>query len=145
MRKTTRRRFLGRSAVTAGALAAAPAVHASGNDLLRVGLVGCGGRGTGAATQALQADKNVRLVALADVFEDNLKRSLKTLTESEVKDKVDVAPDHRFTGFDGYKKLIAAVDVVLLATPPHFRPMHLKAAIDAGKHVFAEKPVAAQS
>ena len=110
---------------------------------LRVGLVGCGGRGTGAAAQALQADSNVKLVAMGDAFEDRLETSLQTLQkQSEVEDKIDVASERRFVGFDAYKRVIENSDVVLLATPPHFRPIHLKAAIDAGRHVFAEKPVA---
>lgn len=117
--------------------------HAAGSDVLRVGLIGCGGRGTGAAAQALKADKNVQLTAMGDAFEDRLLGSLETLTKNEVGDKVNVAPERRFVGFDAYKQVIASgVDVVLLTSPPHFRPLHLKAAIDAGKHVFAEKPVA---
>ena len=118
--------------------------HAGGSDILRIGLVGCGGRGTGAAADALQADPNVQLVAMADLFEDRLKSSLASLQKDEaVGKKVAVTPERQFVGFDAYKQLIASgVDVVLLATPPHFRPMHLKAAVDAGLHVFAEKPVA---
>jgi predicted dehydrogenase len=118
--------------------------HAAGSDTPRVGLIGCGGRGTGAASQALAADKNVKLVAMADAFPDRLQKSLKTLKKDEaIADKVDVAKDHCFVGFNAYKDLIdSGVDVVLLCTPPHFRPAHLKAAVDAGKHVFAEKPVA---
>jgi len=139
----SRRRFLGTSAAAAATLAAAPRVHAGGTDVLRVGLVGCGGRGTGAAAQALNADANVQLVAMADAFADRLGQSLERLKNDEkIVAKIDVAPERRFTGFDAYKRVIESVDVVLLCTPPHFRPMHLKAAIDAGKHVFAEKPVA---
>ncbi len=146
MSATSRRDFLKTStALVGGALADSltPGVHAAGNDLLRVGLIGCGGRGTGAATQALKADKNVKLVAMADVFEDRLQESLTTLRQDEqVAAKVDVKPESCFVGFDAYKDVIANVDVVLLCTPPHFRPAHLKAAVEAGKHVFAEKPVA---
>jgi predicted dehydrogenase len=128
----------------AGTLAALPQVHAAGSDVLRVGLVGCGGRGTGAATQALNAEANVKLVAMADAFDDRLEQSLGTLKQdSKVGGKVDVAPERRFVGFDACQKLIdSGVDVVLLATPPQFRPIHLRAAVEAGKHVFAEKPVA---
>ncbi len=142
-RSTSRREFLQATVVT-GALAAAPNLHAAGSDLLRVGLVGCGDRGTGAATQALTADPHVRLVAMADAFEDRLQQSLAHLKQDEkVGSKVDVAPDHRFVGFDACQKLLeSGVDVVLLCTPPHFRPLHLQAAVQAGKHVFAEKPVA---
>src|SRR5262249_42751095 len=125
-------------------LAALSNVHAAGSDVLRVGLIGCGNRGTGAATQALQADSNVKLVALADAFEDRLEQSLSLLREDpKVGAKVDVAPERRFAGFDAYQRLLeCGVDVVLLCTPPQFRPLHLRAAVDAGKHVFAEKPVA---
>jgi len=116
--------------------------HAQEGGTLRVGLVGCGGRGTGAAAQALNADKNVKLVAMADAFEDRLKGSLKTLHKQDIREKIEVAQENQFVGFDAYKEVIKRVDVVLLATPPHFRPIHIKAAIDAGLHVFAEKPVA---
>jgi predicted dehydrogenase len=144
---SSRRDFLKAStvALVAGAAGALPVhVHAAGGDTLRVGLIGCGGRGTGAASQALAADKNVKLVAMADAFPDRLEKSLKTLKKDDaIVDKIDVAKDHCFVGFNAYRELIAAdVDVVLLCTPPHFRPAHLKAAVDAGKHVFAEKPVA---
>src|SRR5262249_37711514 len=106
------------------------------------GLIGCGQRGTGAAMQALKADKNVQLVALGDAFEDRLHDCLETLQkDKDAASKVAVKPDHCFVGFDAYKHVIAASDVVLLCTPPHFRPVHLKAAVEASKHVFAEKPV----
>ncbi len=137
----TRRTFLAQSA--AATLTAMGAVHAAGNDTLRVGLIGCGGRGTGAAAQALKADKNVKLVALADAFEDRFTDCWKTLQkDDDVAAKVDVPPERRFVGFEAYRDVIALCDVVLLCTPPHFRPLHLKAAVEAGKHVFAEKPVA---
>jgi predicted dehydrogenase len=143
----TRRAFLAASA--AGTALATlprltPAVHAAGSDVLRVGLIGCGGRGTGAATQALHADPNVKLVALGDMFEDRLLDSLDALGKDEdIAAKVQVKPEHCYKGIDAYKGVLAAgVDVVLLCTPPHFRPAHLKAAVEAGKHVFCEKPVA---
>jgi predicted dehydrogenase len=146
---TTRREFLkcSTTALAAGTLTAELAshsdVHAAGSDVLRVGLIGCGRRGTGAAEQALQADPHTRLIAMADVFPDQLQYSLDTLRKSEVGARVAVDHDRRFVGFDAYQRLLASgVDVVLLATPPHFRPSHLQAAITAGKHVFAEKPVA---
>lgn len=140
---TSRRDFL---TASAAAVALAPSLHAAGNDLLKVGLIGCGGRGTGAAGQALLADKNVKLVAMADAFEDRLTKSLNDLlAKKEVAAKVNVKPDARFVGFDGYKQVIEMCDVVLLCTPPQFRPLHLKAAVEAGKHVFAEKPVAVDS
>ena len=139
---TTRRDFLTTSAI-AGGLAFAPSLYAAQNTALRIGLIGCGGRGTAAAKNALKADSNVKLVAMGDVFEDQLKSSLGQLQRNkEIASKIDVKPDMCFTGFDAYKKVIDASDVVLLTTPPHFRPMQLKAAVEAGKHVFAEKPLA---
>jgi len=146
--KTTRRRFLKTStAAVAGGLALGGTtprnVHAAEEGTLRIGLVGCGGRGTGAAVQALTADPNTQLVAMGEAFDDRLQASLRVLQKSKVADRVQVDPDHLFAGLDAYKKVLASdIDIVLLATPPHFRPEHLKAAIEAGKHVFAEKPVA---
>ncbi|HJN11543.1 MAG TPA: Gfo/Idh/MocA family oxidoreductase [Pirellulaceae bacterium] len=146
----SRRQFIKTTATLAGgalatsALATPAAVYAAGSDLLKVGLIGCGGRGSGAAKQALLADKNVKLTAMADAFEDRLTLSLKTLSASdELSGKIDVPTDRQFVGFDAYKQVLATdVDVVLLTTPPQFRPIHLKAAVEAEKHVFAEKPVA---
>lgn len=125
-----------------GSLGLSSGVYAAGNDVLKVGLVGCGGRGTGAADQALAADPQARLVAMGDAFADRVERSLEHLKNGAVQGRVDVPPERRFAGFDAYKHVIEACDVVLLCTPPHFRPAQLKAAVDAGKHVFAEKPVA---
>jgi myo-inositol 2-dehydrogenase/D-chiro-inositol 1-dehydrogenase len=144
----TRRSFLQTStsaivgASLVSGLSVARAAYAEGSDQLKVGLIGCGGRGTGAAAQALQADKNVALTAVGDAFADQLQSSLENLRKiPDIQVKVD--DDHCFVGFDAYQKVIdSGVDVVILATPPHFRPAHLKAAIAAGKHVFAEKPVA---
>src|SRR3954468_24341773 len=145
MSETTRRTFLQASAAAAATATLLPGAFAAGNDgVLRVGLVGCGGRGTGAAKQALRADPKVKLVAMCDAFMDRLEDSLKELKGiGDIAEKIDVAPDRKFDGFDGYKKLLdCGVDVVLLTTPPGFRPLHLDAAIKAGKHVFCEKPVA---
>lgn len=126
----------------AGNLSIGRSAHAAGDDVLKIGLVGCGGRGTGAAVNALGADKNCKLVAMADAFGDRLQGSLDAIKKA-MPDKVAVQPDHCFVGLDAGQKLIdSGVDVVLLCEPPHFRPIHLKAAIAAGKHVFAEKPVA---
>ena len=142
---TTRRDFLGRSTKLAGtaalgSLALERRVHAAGSDVIRIGLIGCGGRGTGAATQAMNAGKDVRLVAMADIFDEKLKSSLERLKKAKP-DQVEVKDDHCFVGFDAYQKLIASdVDVVLIAPTSHFIPAFLKAAIDAGKHVFCEKP-----
>lgn len=117
---------------------------AAGSDRIKIGLVGCGGRGSGAAAQALRADDGNELVAVADVFQDRLQLSLTTLQKQpDIKGRVKVGAAHQFVGFDAYQQLIGSgVDVVLLATPPHFRPLQLRACIDAGKHVFVEKPVA---
>jgi len=144
---TTRRQFLKTSALLGSALLAPNILPSRANaaedgPVLKVGLVGCGGRGTGAAGEALAADKNVVLTALADVFEEKLMASLEILRQ-QAPAKVKVEPDHCFVGLDAYQKLIdSGVDVVLLATPPGFRPVHLKAAVAAGKHIFCEKPVA---
>lgn len=148
LESSSRREFLQSAslsaAVVAGGLAFQRSAHAAGSDVLRIGLIGCGGRGTGAASQALRADANVKLVAMGDAFEDRLKLSLENLKkDEEIAGKLDVSPERSFVGFDAYRQVIdAGVDVVLLCAPPHFRPMHLKAAVEAGKHVFAEKPVA---
>jgi myo-inositol 2-dehydrogenase/D-chiro-inositol 1-dehydrogenase len=114
-------------------------VHAGGSDVIKVGLVGCGGRGSGAAMQAMDAGEDVRLVAMGDVFKDRLDGARQNLS---VNKNFAVDDAHTFVGFDAYQKVIESVDVVLLATPPHFRPMQLEAAIEAGKHVFCEKPMA---
>ncbi len=143
----SRRGFLKSSAkmvgaTVAGGVAFSRTVHAAGDDTLKIGLVGCGGRGTGAVSNALTADKNTILTAVADAFADRTEKSVEQL-KKKFPDRVAVDADHRFAGFDAYEKVIASgVDVVLLATPPHFRPMHLKACVEAGKHVFAEKPMA---
>lgn len=118
-------------------------VYAAGNEILKVGLVGCGGRGTGAANQALKADPQSRLVALADAFPEQIDGSLSSLkAQKDVEERVVVDGDHRFTGLDAYKKVIDLCDVIVLATPPGFRPVHLRYAVEQGKHVFTEKPMA---
>jgi predicted dehydrogenase len=144
----TRRDFLRHSAGAAAtaALAAsvlrAPAAYAKANDKLKVALIGCGGRGSGAASQALSTAGPIKLIAVADAFQDNARKGLEQL-RTEHPDKVDVSEDHIFHGFDAYQKAIATdADVIILATPPGFRPIHIAAAVDAGKHIFAEKPVA---
>jgi predicted dehydrogenase len=143
----TRRDFLKSSAIIGGAIAAGtlitpPAFGQQANQTLKVGLVGCGGRGSGAANQALKADKNVVLTAMADVFQDQLQHSLASL-QKEHPDKIKVTPETSFIGLDAFQKVIdSGVDVVILATPPGFRPQHLRAAVEAGKHVFCEKPMA---
>ncbi|MCY3022753.1 MAG: Gfo/Idh/MocA family oxidoreductase [Planctomycetota bacterium] len=139
-----RRDFLKAAAVAAGAvvatqLPALPKAYAEGADEIRIGQVGCGGRGTGAMMQALKAAPNVKLVALADVFQGPLDR----VKQAAEKVGQEVAADHCFLGFDAYQKLLALPEVnyVILASPPGFRALHLKAAVKAGKHIFAEKPV----
>ena len=141
----TRREFVRATVATTGALLATPMVHAAGSDAIRVGLIGCGGRGTSAAAQALTADGGAVLVAMGDVFEDKLSASLDRLIARKPQ-QVQVSPEARFTGFDAYRGVIdSGVDVVILTTPPHFRPAHLAAAVDAGTHVFCEKPMAVDS
>ncbi len=142
MSEITRRSVLSGGA-TAFTIIRPELVRGAGKEKLKAGLVGCGGRGTQAAQQFLQGSENVELVAMADVFEDKLEASVGKLKQTPVQDKVKVAPDHRFTGFDAFKKLIKSdVDIVMLTTPPGYRPEHFEAAVNAGKHVFTEKPIA---
>ncbi|EKF55978.1 oxidoreductase [Galbibacter marinus] len=144
----SRRSFVKSTALfSAGMMLPATEMNAMFNVLndktLKIALVGCGGRGTGAANQALKADENVQLVAMADAFEDRLNGSLKHLEkEFEGTKKVKVKEKNKFVGFDAYKKAIDLADVVILTTPPGFRPYHFEYAVNAGKHVFMEKPVA---
>src|SRR5262245_1525244 len=145
----SRREFLKHSTLTAGALvgslAFANRVHAAGDDVLRLGLVGCGGRGSGAAANALRADPNVKLVAMADTFADQIDASHSAIIKEmgdKAAERIDVPSERRFVGFDAFEKALDAVDVVILATPPHFRPAQLKAAVAVGKHCFVEKPIA---
>ncbi len=136
---------LAAAGAVAGSLGIARSAHASVDDTIKVGLIGCGGRGRGAAAQALAADKGTKLIAIGDAFADHIESGLRGFREQfgSQPDKVDVPPERRFVGFDAYKGVLGAgVDVVILTTPPHFRPIHLKAAVEAGKHIFCEKPVA---
>ncbi len=143
---TSRRQFLATSAATTAAALTLPGtLHASfagGADTIRVGLVGCGGRGTGAAANCCSSAEGVELVAMGDLFADRLNGSRNRLKQ-QLGDKYKVDDNHAFSGFDAFEKVIASdVDLVLFATPPAFRPQHIAAAVAAGKHVFAEKPVA---
>ena len=144
---SSRRDFLKAGAVAAAIPAMiasiAPRAHAAGSDKLKIGLVGCGGRGSGAAREALNADANVELVAMGDAFSESLNNSLRNLSGIEaIKSKIKVDDDHKFVGLDAYKKVIDCCDVALLCTPPGFRPLHFKYAVEAGKHIFTEKPMA---
>ncbi|HEY6169716.1 MAG TPA: Gfo/Idh/MocA family oxidoreductase [Verrucomicrobiae bacterium] len=144
-----RRQFIKNSSAAAAAASAIsfPSLVRAKNlsDKLKIGWIGCGGRGTGAAKQALDADSNVELWATGEVFRDKIDASLETL-KGQFKsnpEKINVAEERKFVGLDAYQKVIdSGVDVVLLTTSPGFRPLHIKAAVDAGKHVFAEKPMA---
>ena len=135
----SRRSFLPRSAAGAAVVSQVPFVrtsHAASDDPIRVAVIGCGGRGSGAAQNVVESSSNVKIVALADLFPEQVEGARKNFK--------DVPPDHCFSGFDAYKKALSVPDVnyVILATPPGFRPFHFRAAVEAGKHVFMEKPVA---
>jgi myo-inositol 2-dehydrogenase / D-chiro-inositol 1-dehydrogenase len=146
---TSRRDFIRASSIlmaggaVSGGLGLARAVHAQGTDVIRIGLVGCGSRGSAAAGEALNAAGGpVELVALADVFPDKLQQAYRRI-KGEHPDKTRVDPERRFVGLHAYRDLLATdVDLVILATPPGFRPLHFAAAVEAGKHVFLERPVA---
>jgi predicted dehydrogenase len=141
-----RREFIKASALVTGGVLLnnyswAAGAHHSVDDTIKIALVGCGGRGAGAAAQALSTNQNVKLVAMADAFQDRLEATYKGLS-GKYAGKVDVPEERRFVGFDAYKQAIALADVVLLCTSPGFRPMHFEEAVKQGKHVFMEKPVA---
>ncbi len=141
----SRREFMKAASVASlAAVVSGPSVlRAAGAEKIRVGLIGCGGRGTGAAINCVEASNDVVITALGDLFPDMLEASLKSLGEKLKKENLSVTPETCFTGFDAYARVLAAdVDLVILAAPPFFRPLHLRAAVDAGKHVFMEKPVA---
>ncbi len=151
-----RRTFVKQGGLLSTGIIAAPmmsqANYFSGaDDVIKIALIGCGGRGTGAALQALQSKQNVKLVAMADAFRDRLDSCYKNITSEDlsdagtkgsVKTMVDVPEDRKFVGFDAYLKAIPLADVVILATPPGFRPIHFEEAVNQGKHIFMEKPVA---
>ena len=150
----TRRNFMQRSAGSAAATAAGlqivrpQALRGDNHEKLSIGIVGCGGRGTRGVAEAIRGNPNYELHAMGDLFEDQLERSLRRLRDSdefpaEVKQQIKVAPENRYLGYDAYKKVVdSGVDVVFLHTPPGWRPLHLEYAINANKHVFAEKPLA---
>src|SRR5690349_24862939 len=150
----SRRDFVKQSSLLAGSLMMAPLASKAGffnssvDDTIKVALVGCGRRGTGAAMQALLTKQNVKLVAMADAFRDRLDSCYKTLNSDDISDwsggsgnvkaKIDVPEENKFVGFDAYKKAIALADVVLLTTPPGFRPIHFEEAVNQGKQIFME-------
>jgi predicted dehydrogenase len=147
--QTTRRHFIKKTSTAVvggtllGGLTIERAAHAAGSDLLKIALIGCGGRGSGAADQALSTHTlgSLKLVAMADAFKDQLDASCNSISKNHG-ERVDVPNDQKFVGFDAYKQAIALADVVILATPPGFRPLHFEEAVRQGKHVFMEKPVA---
>jgi predicted dehydrogenase len=147
--ESSRRDFLRASTVAAvgtAGLGFVPAVHAAGKQQLKVAIVGCGGRGTGAAENICEAagsTYDIKIHALADLFDDNLKNCFNNLKNNgNLASKFDVTEERCFAGFDAYKQAIDAADLVILATPPGFRPQHIEYTIAAGKHLFTEKPVA---
>lgn len=148
-----RRDFVKQSSMLAGAIAAAPLISnanffSGSDDVIKVAVIGCGGRGTGAAVQALMSKQNVKIVAMADAFRDRLDECYKNVSGelasagAGTKGTLDVPEERKFVGFDGYLKAIPLADVVILATPPGFRPIHFEEAVKQGKHIFMEKPVA---
>jgi predicted dehydrogenase len=156
-KQRSRREFVKQGAMLAGGILATPLVSnanyfSGADDTIKIALIGCGGRGTGAAMQALLTKQNVKLVAMADAFRDRVDECYKALTADDlsdwgggkgnIKSRIDVPEERKFTGFDGYLKAIPLADVVILTTPPGFRPVHFEEAIKQGKHVFMEKPVA---
>ncbi|HSC27282.1 MAG TPA: Gfo/Idh/MocA family oxidoreductase [Vicinamibacterales bacterium] len=144
----SRRTFIQTTAAATAAMVFPSGVRLAGSDVIRVGVVGCGGRGTGAARDCLRSSDGVELVALGDLTADRLAQCRTALAEAAAKDaafgeKLKVTEDRCFVGFDAYEKVLASdIHLVILATPPGFRPAHLAAAVEAGKHIFAEKPVA---
>jgi len=147
-RSYSRRSFLRNSALASGGaftIVKAEQVRGVSKAKLKAGLVGCGGRGTQAVENILEGCPNVEVVAMADIFEDRLERSIRRLKEDPklgaIRQRVTVDAEHRFVGFDAYKKVLASdIDIVILATPPGYRPEHFEAAVNAKKHVFCEKP-----
>ena len=144
----TRRNFCKNTALAAGGILAVPldvaaSAHVLGDDAIKIALVGCGGRGTGAAAQALSTKENVKLVAMADAFQDRLDNCYEILSKKFIDtDKIAVKDEDKHQGFDAYKAAIDKADVVILTTTPGFRPIHFEYAISKNKHVFMEKPVA---
>jgi len=144
--RVSRRDALRAASFVGGAIAALPAVHGQtpSSDVIRVGLIGAGGRGSAALQQTMSVPgSNVKLTAVADAFEERIKAALKAV--EPMKDKIDCPEERQFKGLDGYKQVLEHCDMVILATPPGFRPFHFEEAVKAGKHVFMEKPVCVDS
>jgi len=146
---TSRRDFIKQSSTAAAGITVASTLaatsYAKGSDEIRFALVGCGGRGTGAAAQIMNTSGNTRLVAVADAFEHKAKGSVNNLSK-KYKDKVAVTDENTHVGLDAYKKAIdAGVDLVIIATPPGFKPQQFEYAVKQGKHIFCEKPVASDA
>jgi len=137
----TRRTFLRRSSLALSALPIARFAHAQGSGDIKLAMVGGGGRGSGAANQALHAYKGLKLVAIAELYKDRADIAIENLAKQNP-DQVNVPEERRFLGFEAYKQAIAACDMVILATPCIFRPMMFEEAVRQGKNVFMEKPVA---
>ena len=150
-----RREFVKQAGLLSGAILTAPLLsnanfYSGSSDIIKIALIGCGGRGTGAAVQALRSKQNVKLVAMADAFRDRIDSAYKSITgdlseagiTGDMSKLIDVPEERKFEGFDGYQKAIALADVVILTTPPGFRPIHFEEAVKQNKHIFMEKPVA---
>lgn len=150
-----RREFVKQAGLLSGAILTAPLLsnanfYSGSSDVIKIALIGCGGRGTGAAVQALRSKQNVKLVAMADAFRDRIDSAYKSITgdlseagiTGDMSKLIDVPEERKFEGFDGYQKAIALADVVILTTPPGFRPIHFEEAVKQNKHIFMEKPVA---
>ena len=155
--KNSRREFVKTSALLTGGVMTMPLLSkanffSGADDTIKVALIGCGGRGTGAAMQACLTKQNVKIVAMADAFRDRIDNCYKSLTVDDInegsgtpkniKNRIDVPEERKYIGFDGYKKAMAHADVVILTTPPGFRPIHFEEAVNQGKQIFMEKPVA---
>jgi predicted dehydrogenase len=143
MNHFTRRSFLRASTAVGSAftIIKPELVRGAGKEKLKFGMIGCGSRGSTAVENTLEGNSNVELVAMADIFEDKLESSLRRLKGGKNGERVKVDAEHRFVGFDAYKKMLATdIDIVFLTTPPGYRPMHFEAAVEAHKHIFAEKP-----
>lgn len=144
-----RRDFLKTSALVAGGIAlqpfSMPKAYAAGADVIKIAVIGCGGRGTGAVFQAFETGHNIQLVAMADAFRDRIDKSYQPIFDKYGAAKVNVPEDRKFVGFEGYKEAIKLADVVILAAPPGFRPDHFEESVKQGKQIFMEKPVATDS